>query len=112
MGGKRTSERVVNLAAIRELLWNNPVCGEIVTYLSRHIHAVDTAPGIAEWWIKRDLGSTQEALVKLLRRGVVRSFLQGLTPVYAYTKNPSLRQRLARYVRALNNNHRPPSKKR
>ena len=71
-------------------------------YLTRHSEAADTARGIAEWWIKRDLPSTQDALAKLLECGVIRSHpVQDSTFVYAYTKNVLLRQTLARYVRAL-----------
>lgn len=71
-------------------------------YLIRNSEAADTARGIAEWWINRDLPSTQEALVKLLECGVIRSHpVQDSTFVYAYTKNPILRQTLARYVQAL-----------
>ena len=84
------------------MLERDPTCLDIVHYLTRHSEAADTARGIAEWWIKRDLPSTQEALSKLLECGVIRSHpVQDSTFVYAYTKNPLLRQTLARYVRAL-----------
>ena len=92
---KRMAVLPRRLGAIRELLARDPVCGEIVTYLSRHTQAMDTAPGIAEWWIHREVPPTEEALLKLLQHGVVRSFVVGSARVYAYTKNPHLRQTLA-----------------
>jgi hypothetical protein len=88
--------------AIRDLLARDPVCLEIVQYLARNCEAADTARGIAEWWIKRDLASTQDALLKLQEFGVVQSFaVQDSTFVYAYTKNPILRQSIARHLPGL-----------
>jgi hypothetical protein len=87
------------MATIRELLDRNPICLEIVRYFSRHTEAADTARGIAEWWIQRDLPGTAEALAQLERCGIVRSYpVQDATSVYAYTKNPLLRQTLQHYV--------------
>jgi len=83
---------------LRDLLASDPVCREIVQYLMRNNEASDTPRGIAEWWIRRDVASTQEALVKLQACGVVQSYLvQDHTCVYAYTKRAVLRQSLARY---------------
>lgn len=85
--------------AVRDLLARDPVCREIVQYLMRHSEAADTARGIAEWWIKRDVSSTREALSKLQECGVVQSYaVQDNTFVYAYTKKAVLRQSLARYL--------------
>ena len=79
--------------ALRELLGRDVVCREIVQYLMRHNEAADTARGIAEWWINRDVPSTQRALSKLQECGVVQSYVvQGDTFVYAYTKRAVLRQ--------------------
>ena len=92
--------------AIRDLLARDPVCLEIVHYLARNSEAADTARGIAEWWINRNLASTQEALLKLQEVGVVQSFaVQDSTFVYAYTKNPILRQSIARHLRGLLTSH-------
>jgi len=93
--------------AIRDLLARDPVCLEIVQYLVRNTEAADTARGIAEWWIKRSLASTQDALLKLEEFGVVQAFaVQDSTFVYAYTKNPILRQSIARHQRGLPTLHR------
>jgi hypothetical protein len=85
--------------ALRDLLGRDAVCREIVQYLMRHNEAADTARGIAEWWINRDVPSTQQALLRLQACGVVQSYIvQGDTFVYAYTKRAVLRQSLARYL--------------
>lgn len=83
---------------LRDLLASDPVCRQIVQYLMRNNEAADTARGIAEWWIRRDVASTQEAVMKLQACGVVQSYLvQDNTFVYAYTKRAVLRQSLARH---------------
>jgi len=85
--------------ALRDLLARDVVCREIVQYLMRNNEAADTARGIAEWWINRDVPSTRQALSKLQKCGVVQSHMvQDDTFVYAYTKRAVLRQSLARYL--------------
>ena len=77
------------------------MCREIVQYLMRHNEAIDTARGIAEWWINRDVLSTRQALLKLQACGVVQSYIvQGDTFVYAYTRRAVMRQSLARCLQA------------
>jgi len=94
------SNRSTMTPALRDLLGRDGVCREIVQYLMRHSEAVDTARGIAEWWINRDVPSTRLALLKLQECGVVQSYIiQGETVVYAYTKHAVVRQSLARYLR-------------
>jgi hypothetical protein len=85
--------------AIRELLDGDHVCREIVRYLLCHSDAADTASGIAEWWISRDVPRTADALTKLHEHGVVRSHLvQEATSVYTFTKNVRLRETLREWV--------------
>lgn len=87
------------LLAIRQLLDRDDVCLDIVRYLVSHSEAADTIRGIAEWWIKRDVARTAQALTKLQEHGIVRSYLvQDATSVYAFTKNPLLRETLRQYV--------------
>jgi hypothetical protein len=81
------------------LLDRNHVCLDIVRYLLDHCDAADTARGIAEWWINRDVALTAEALGQLQACGVVRSHLvQDATAVYGLTKNSLLRHTLRQYV--------------
>ena len=56
-------------AATRELLDPDHVCLEIVRYLLGNGEAADTARGIAEWWINRDVSRTAEALSRLQELG-------------------------------------------
>jgi len=87
------------LAAIRELLDRDQVCLDIVRYLLGNGEAADTAHGIAEWWINRDVSRTAEALSRLQALGVVRSRLvQNATAVYGFTKSPLLRDTLRQCV--------------
>lgn len=84
---------------LRDLLAHDPVCRDIVQYLMHNNDAVDTARGIAQWWIRRDVVATQEALMKLQDLGVVQTHVvQDRTFVYAYTKRSVVRQSLARYL--------------
>jgi hypothetical protein len=83
---------------LRDLLANDPVCRDIVQYLMHNNDAADTARGIAQWWIRRDVVATQQALMKLQDWGVVQSrVVQHHTFVYGYTKRSVVRQSLARY---------------
>jgi hypothetical protein len=84
---------------LRDLLAHDPVCRDIVQYLMHNNDAVDTSRGIAQWWIRRDVAATQEALMKLQDLGVVQTHVvQDRTFVYAYTKRSVVRQSLARYL--------------
>jgi hypothetical protein len=86
------------LTAIRELLDRDVVCLEIVRYLLDHNEAADTARGIAEWWIGRDVAKTAEALSRLQAFGVVRSYhVQDATSVYTFTRNAILRDNLRQH---------------
>lgn len=77
-------------------------CLDIVCYFIRHGDAADTARGIADWWIKRDVAQTAEALTRLREHGIVHSHLvQDVTSVYTFTKNPLLRETLRQYVHGL-----------
>ena len=71
--------------------------GEVPPLAEGFTDRPDTARGIAEWWINRDVPSTRQALLRLQECGVVQSYIvQGDTFVYAYTKRAVLRQSLAR----------------
>ena len=81
------------------MLETDEVCAAIVRYLVQHNEAADTARGIAEWWIGRDVARTADALSRLQAHGVVRScVVQDATAVYAFTKNPILRDTLRGYL--------------
>jgi hypothetical protein len=100
--GRAIARASGKLVAIRDLLDHDRVCLEIVRYLLGNAEAADTARGIAEWWINRDVSRTAEALTRLQELGVVRSHLvQDDTSVYGFTKSPLLRETLRQYVNRL-----------
>jgi hypothetical protein len=102
LGDRAIARANGKLAAILSLLDHDDVCLEIVRYLVEHTEAADTASGIADWWIKRDVSRTADALGRLRAHGIVRSSLvQDATSVYALTKNPVLRETLRHYVGGL-----------
>jgi hypothetical protein len=70
------------------------VCLDIVRYLVSHSEAADTTRGIAEWWIKRDMAKTAQAVTKLPGAGgwFALYLVQDATSVYAFTKNLLLRE--------------------
>ena len=110
-GEKAIASAPNRLTTIRDLLERDAVCRAIVQYLVRHSEAADTARGIAEWWINRDLPSTLDALVKLVDSGIVCSYpVQDETLVFGYTKNPILRQTLAQHVERLSRAPSPASR--
>ena len=75
------------------------LCRAIVSYLVRHTEAADTARGIAEWWVHGGIAPTVDALARLEALGVVCTYpVHESTSVYAFTKNPLLRQSLRQYV--------------
>ena len=81
------------------MLDSDHVCRDIVHYLVRHNEAADTTSGIAEWWIKRDVPRTANALTKLREHGVVRSHVvQDTSSVYTLTKSRFVRETLRQYV--------------
>jgi hypothetical protein len=85
--------------AIRALLERDALCRAIVCYLVSHSEAADTARGIAEWWVNSAVSGTADALLRLEALGVVCAYpVHDATTVYAYTKNPLLRQSLRHYV--------------
>jgi hypothetical protein len=88
--------------AVRALLLSDAVCEDIAIYLHHHRSAVDTARGVAEWWIDRDPRSTENALSKLLEHGVVKSYAHGSVRIYGYTKDREVRRAIAAYVKASN----------
>jgi hypothetical protein len=94
-------ERGSREVGIEGLLRQDEICREIAAYLVHHNNAADTAAGIAVWWIGRDPKATLEALLKLRRHGIVRSHANGMTSVYAYTKNLRLRERVAQCIERL-----------
>jgi hypothetical protein len=69
----------------------DPVCREIVLFLLENETAMDTARGIANWWVRRDELAVQAALDRLIACGVItpHTFTSGI--LYGLTRNPEVR---------------------
>ena len=85
---------------MRALLRSDALCADIATYLHHHRSALDTARGVAEWWVDRDPRSTENALSKLLEHGVVTSYAHGAVRIYGYTKDRDIRRAVAAHVKS------------
>jgi hypothetical protein len=86
---------------VRALLRRDVVCEDIATYLHHHPSALDTARGVAEWWVDRDARSTENALSQLLEHGVVTSYAHGAVRIYGYTKDRDIRRAVAAHVKSV-----------
>ena len=67
-----------------------PLCREIVAFFLNHNHAMDTARGIADWWLSSDLTLVQEALDKLVACSVVIVHTKGGKISYSFTQDADL----------------------
>jgi hypothetical protein len=78
------------------------VCLEIARYLVRHPQAADTVRGVAQWWVRRAMPTTEAALRRLADCGVVSAYtMAGTATIYAYTKDPALREVVAECIGAI-----------
>jgi len=88
--------------SIATILNADPLSEQIVLFLLENETAMDTARGIANWWVRRDELAVQAALDRLIACGVVtpHTFTSGI--LYALTRNQTIRDWLrATYARAL-----------
>jgi hypothetical protein len=69
----------------------DPLCRDIVLFLLDNETAMDTAMGIATWWVRRDELAVQAALDRLIACGVITShtFTSGI--LYGLTRRPEIR---------------------
>ena len=80
--------------SIATILNADPLSEQIVLFLLENETAMDTARGIANWWVRHDELAVQAALDRLSSCGVVtpHTFTSGI--LYALTKNQEIRHRL------------------
>ncbi len=86
------------IVEIITLLEQSLACKKIVRFLLTHPFAMDTAHGIAEWWIGEDLGVTQDALHHLTACGVVLVRPAGGRNLYSFTANIEIQKALRAYM--------------
>ena len=75
-----------------------PLCGEIVAFFLDHNYAMDTARGIADWWLRADLTLVQEALDKVVACGVVVVHTKGGKIFYSFTQDADLHSTLREHL--------------
>ena len=68
-------------------LFESPIASKVVEYLRQHPQAMDTATGIAEWWIPEvgkqvDKLEMERALDELVQKGLVERVGAGVRAHY------------------------------
>lgn len=64
---------------------------EIVHFLLKNETAMDTARGIANWWVRCDELAVQAALDRLIACGVITPYTFTSGILYGLTRNPDIR---------------------
>jgi len=77
--------------SIGATLQGDPLSEQIVLFLLENETAMDTARGIANWWVRRDELAVQAALDRLISCGVItpHTFTSGI--LYGLTRNEKIR---------------------
>jgi hypothetical protein len=77
--------------SIATTLNTDPLSEQIVLFLLENETAMDTARGIANWWVRHDELAVQAALDRLISCGVItpHTFTSGI--LYALTRNEKIR---------------------
>ena len=80
--------------SITDTLRGDPLSEQIVLFLLENETAMDTARGIANWWVRRDELAVQAALDRLISCGVItpHTFTSGI--LYGLAKNQEVRHQL------------------
>lgn len=76
---------------------------QIVQFLVENETAMDSAKGIASWWVRHDELAVQAALDRLIACGVITPHTLSSGTLYGLTRNQGIRH----WLRAT---YRPPSK--
>ena len=79
------------ITPIKDVFTAHPLCEEILRFLARNASAMDTAGGIAAWWVHSDEVAVQGALDRLMACGLVTPHVLGSRILYALTRNPEIR---------------------
>ena len=69
----------------------DPLCREIVLFLLRNETAMDTARGIAHWWVRCDEVAVQAAVDRLISCGVLITHTLTSAILYGLTQNREMR---------------------
>ena len=82
---------------IADTLNVHPLCEQIVHFLLENEHAMDTAKGIAAWWVRSDEIAVQAALDQLIACGVIAPYPFRSGVLYALTRDQRTRAWLRRW---------------
>jgi hypothetical protein len=88
------------------VLQADPVSCEILRFFLKNESAMDSAKGIAAWWVHRDELAVQPSLQRLFACGAVlaHTLTSGVT-LYKLTQDPELRTWLQDALRASGDRH-------
>jgi len=77
--------------SIAATLQGDPLSEQILRFLLENETAMDTAKGIAHWWVRRDERAVQAALDRLIACAVItpHTFTSGI--LYGLTRNTEIR---------------------
>ena len=80
------------LASIAATLEVDPLSGDILRFLLKNQSAMDSAKGIAAWWVHKDELAVRPSLDRLFACGaiVAHTLSSGIT-VYGLSQNPDVR---------------------
>jgi hypothetical protein len=79
-------------ASIAATLERDPLSGDILRFLLKNQAAMDSAKGIAAWWVRKDELAVRPSLDRLFACGaiVAHTLSSGIT-VYGLSQNPDIR---------------------
>jgi hypothetical protein len=80
--------------AIESVLREDAVSRHILRFLLDNEAAMDTAKGIAAWWVQRDEVAVQAALDRLIACGAVTAHTMTSGTLYGLTRNAEVRATL------------------
>ncbi len=72
-------------------LQEDPLGEQIVLFLLGNETAMDSAKGIANWWVRHDELAVQAALDRLIACGVITPYTFASGTLYGLTRNPEIR---------------------
>jgi len=86
------SPTTANTTILADVLHADPVSCEILRFFLKNESAMDSAKGIAAWWLHRDELAVQPSLQRLFACGALmaHTLTSGVT-LYRLTQNPELR---------------------
>ena len=78
-------------ARIEAALTAFPLCRSIAEFLAVHHRAMDTASGIAAWWVGSDVPAVQAALDCLVACGIVVAHTRTCGTIFGLNRHPAVR---------------------